>query len=165
MHFKANFFFTIITPPATPPHPTHPPPHLPLRRPSTLWTICFLNIHWTTFCQTPFTTLWPTIPITSFKPYKVLSRGREGGGDHFAQKKHVCFRICFKWYKAFLDYVFFSLRGVGGRVRTHNGKFHNVFFLNHPYTLDPIWYQYRYGYGSSAGYRYQGIGGTLVFGV
>ena len=37
---------------------------------------------------------------------------------------------------------FFSLRGVGGRVRTHNGKFHNVFFINHPYTLDPIWYQY-----------------------
>ena len=32
--------------------------------------------------------------------------------------------------------MFFFLRGVGGRVRTH-GKFH-------PYTLDPIFYQYRY---------------------
>ena len=46
-------------------------------------------------------------------------------------KKQVDFKIGFRRFKAFLDHVFFSLREVGGWVRTLNGKFH-YFFLNHP---------------------------------
>ena len=39
-------------------------------------------------------------------------------------KKQVHFKIHFRGFKAFLDHVFFPLRGAGGWVRTLYGKFH-----------------------------------------
>ena len=64
-----------------------------------------------------------THPTTQPRNYQ-RGESKRGEWGLMKVKKQVDFKIHFRGLKAFLDHVFFPLRGVGGWVLALNGKFH-----------------------------------------
>ena len=151
-----------MTPPLPPPTPPLPPnPKMTIHPLDYLLPY----IHWTTFCQPHSPTSdQPPIPgfkpdkgvsrgegRSSFHPPLstnpppppcVPLDGRRGGGDTkrgggglIIAKKQVDFKVRFRWFKAFLDHVFFIFFYYGGLGRDPKWKIPLTFFLffwNHP---------------------------------
>ena len=81
------------------------------------------------------------IPLTQPTTHPRDYRGGDtvrGEGGLIKVKKQVDFRIHFRWFKAFLNHVFFPLRVLAGRVGPLMENSINFFFWNRP-LLDLFW--------------------------